>query len=492
MKSLFDFFDIDKKGVIDFADFAALMGDEKAMSQPRWNSSPPKRYRREEERYAETKKMAEDAQKPRGWGSVQNNRPKEWADSEDFPGQNKGMPPPFNWTPISDLGTTLLENKPVQSRYLQANEDPHPNPKAKARAKAKPYLQANDGTVQGKWMSTLRANETNEVGLIIPTRDKPYVLEGPLGQSQVIGTEVPSDEWFAEEHSSERQGGNARVFNPARMRIQGQKPERNQEAHLGQYPSGPYIDEAHYLAMDQSERMVDAEAQAQELYSRVPKNVGRIKSEAELAMAKKARIAKKKAEKEFNEWRKISDLGASEHPIAYSGTDAAFAEWQRAVAPGIVHPGMPDDMPSKVKEIVAAMKKNGFSDCYFFRSIDKNRTGFVTKREFEEGLTLLKISLHKEELSTLFDYFTGESPSQTLRTKKGKISYHELQKALNSEDGTSKSKTPRFSNKQPATATAGPNQFSSPGTSPLHVDVRLYLYVDTAADLISCFSFRLL
>jgi hypothetical protein len=49
---IFKFFDSNGDGNIDYTEFASVMGDENAISQPAWNSSPPRRYRRDEAKAA--------------------------------------------------------------------------------------------------------------------------------------------------------------------------------------------------------------------------------------------------------------------------------------------------------------------------------------------------------------------------------------------------------------------------------------------------------
>jgi len=452
IKSIFEFFDSTSDGVIDFAEFTSVMGDPRALTQPRWNSSPPKRYRREEEKAAETKKLAAEACLPRGWGAVTNGpAPSEWSWSEEWPGQTKGRPPPADWTPRSDLGERHLENKAVPSRYPQSTNNTH---------------QA------GRWMDTLRATASDEVGISVPLRSNPRSLEEDHGKPQIIGALAPSDYHHVGPESGERQGGLAKYYTPPRPRTAGEPAYRTQGACL---PKEPYVDEYHYYSKDALERATRIEEAAAEIYNPIPKSLGRIKSEAELQMERIASKAKASASREFKAYQSVSDLAAgTSNPIAYSGFNTSYAEWQRShsikPAAGGTKETMEatENMPEKVKEIVRAMQSKGFAECYFFRMIDADRSGYVTKREFEEGLALLKISLEKEELTALFDYFAGDAPSMGQKSKSGKISYHKLQKALNTGgEGRSEggNRPTRWMGQQPVAPISGKPQFSYPGSS---------------------------
>jgi len=161
---------------------------------------------------------------------------------------------------------------------------------------------------------------------------------------------------------------------------------------------------AHPSRVDKHE--ANAEAKAAEVFNIVPKNVGRIKSASEIYQAKRVAAIKRRADKEYAAYAKISDLAADpEHPVDfYSGPATGFAEWQRAKSAGIRN--LPTTkaegkLPESVKTLVKAMKANGLADCYFFRMMDKDATGLVTKREFETGLSLLKIDTTKVEILNL-------------------------------------------------------------------------------------------
>lgn len=262
-----------------------------------------------------------------------------------------------------------------------------------------------------RWKATLRVSQGH--------RNDNDVMPSPGREAQVSMAE------------------HARFHSPPRVRIQ----------------AAPTLDTKH----DQRFRVAEAEMVAEEVFKpNVPAGQGRVKSAAEKIKARQAAAAKAAAEKELSEYNKTSDMG--DRAVDFDGDGRVdFAEWQRANKSGLhAKSGNRADLPPEVQHILKRMRDNGFADCYFFRMIDKDGNGQVTKGEFEQGLQLLKIDLLCNDFNALYKHFD--------KNESGRIDYLELQKALQTEDGTASTR-PRWGTAQPSRPIAGPDQFSKPGNA---------------------------
>lgn len=204
------------------------------------------------------------------------------------------------------------------------------------------------------------------------------------------------------------------------------------------------------------ERTAAADQVASQEFPGVPEDLARVKSEAEAIKARKAKYFRWKAWKDYQQYRLTSDMfeTAAGNPLDPDGDGRVqYAEWTRAKSAGM-HAKSGVEPPKEVKAVLKKMKARGFSDCYFFRLIDQDGNGAVTRGEFEQGLKLLKMELNEDEFKSLYAAFDKDGS--------GRIDYNELQAALGMQDGSGKVK-PRFNaTAPPQRPVSGPAQFSTP------------------------------
>jgi len=393
---IFQFFDNDGNGRVDFAEFTEVMSDKAALTQPRWNASPAPRYRQEEEKAADVKANYDEVQELlAGFKTASPKRVRPMTTAPAFTIDELGP----TWMP-QDVGLVAMEQKEVPMRVPRESSAP------------------------AQWEAMLRTSgpegHPNDADACFMTTMRRKKLGVDLAESAVLN--LPIDAVAA------------RIQSPARPRIPG-------------------------AAIANPEMTAAVEDLAVEVFEPdlVPQDKGRIKSAAEIIKAKQAKRLIKVAEREIKEFNAESDMYDRGIQLDRDGDGRVeFAEWQRAPKKGLAAgKANQANLPPEVQLILKRMKDNGFADCYFFRMIDKDGNGQVTKGEFEQGLQLLKMDLFEEDFEQLYRQFDKDNS--------GRIDYLELQKALGTEDGTASNAQKRFSHAGPRRPFAGPPQFSEMG-----------------------------
>jgi len=138
--AIFEYFDATGDGHIDYAEFMATLGDDKALTQPRWNPSGPDRYRRDEEALAEAARCQMEALRPSGYDMTMEDDTSDRHTGRSSTSRRHEYDPHYRdeegnvvggWRSgmIHDQGHVGLEDKARSGRWLQANEGIGPDRK---------------------------------------------------------------------------------------------------------------------------------------------------------------------------------------------------------------------------------------------------------------------------------------------------------------------------------------------------------------------------
>lgn len=402
---IFNFFDQDGNGKVDYGEFSEVLSDKAALTQPRWNASPAARYRQEEEKAADVRANYDEVQELLAASKTASPRRMRAPQSATAAFTIGELGP--TWMP-QDVGLVAMEQKEVPMR-LPRESSVLAHWEAQLRTTS---AEGHPNDHDACFMTTMRSKK--------PGVDISSFGEIPLSTAY----EIPIDAQAAH------------IQAPARPRN----------------PAAPVADAVMTAALeDLAQEVFDPDL--------VPQAKGRIKSAAEIIKAKQAHRFIRAAERELKEFNAESNMYNRGIQLDRDGDGRVeFAEWQRASNKGLAAgKGNHANLPPEVQLVLKRMKDNGFADCYFFRMIDKDGNGQVTKGEFEQGLQLLKMDLDKEDFEQLYRHFDKDDS--------GRIDYLELQKALGTEDGTASNAQKRFSFVGPRTPFAGPPQFSEMAVS---------------------------